>query len=305
MTRKEGYIDVDKMLKEIGINDVNMSKLIHEFRINILTNVGSKKLLSFNYNGKTYFYKYGKYNDPYNELVAEELAKDFGIRCITYDLAILNGIKGVISENYKEQNANYILGERLLGNYYNDADGDLEKYNNLKAIQFALEYRYQNHPNKNQIISNLMRQVVDIFLFDIIVCQYDRNSKNWELVENGECISIGPLFDNEGILNSNHETLFVALTLEEKSYDILWNVLEQFKMDISEEFINIIKEKLWIISEENLYKVFGRIENKTGYPMPEERKNFYVSNYRKHKKRLEEVLGLAVEREELNERKNR
>ena len=66
-----------------------------------------------------------------------------------------------------------------------------------------------------------------------------------------------------------------------------------------------IKDKLWIISEENLYKIFARIEEKTKYPIPKEIKSFYLIYYRKHRERLEEVLSLAKEGEKQNEGKNR
>ena len=169
MTRAEGFIEVDKMLNHIGISDVNMSNLTQESRIHMITNVGSKKLFSFNYAEKTYFYKYGKYNSPYNELVAEELAKDFGINCITYDLAVLNGLKGVISVNYKKENANYISGADLLYKCYGNTNKNLEVYNNLMGLWNALEYYYNEYPNKDEIVFSLMKKIVDMFIFDIII----------------------------------------------------------------------------------------------------------------------------------------
>lgn len=73
--------------------------------------------------------------------------------------------------------------------------------------------------------------------------------------------------------------------------DLLYKSLESFQKVSNENYVDIIKNKLWVIGEENLNKVFERIEKKTGYPMLEERKEYYLNGYKKHRERLEEILN--------------
>lgn len=299
MTRKEGFIEVDKMLQEAGIDTTGFDTILASPLVHIIKDNTTGIHFSFKYEGETYFYKHSFYIknglkiviNSYNELVAEELSKDFGISCIDYDLAILNSNQGVLSKNYKQEGIIYISGNELLQEFVNNAHG--RRYNTLENIWDALEYHYQNHQNKRAIISGLMKQIVNIYLYDIITCQIDRHSKNWEIMEKEDNRNIASLYDNSMILESKEENAVVSLGIDFiwADYESLWESIKQFQKVSSEEFTNIIKEKLWIISEENLNKVFERIEAKTGYPMPEERKNFYLNNYQEHKKRLEEILG--------------
>lgn len=310
MTRKEGFIEVDKMLQEIGIDTTNMNNISESPYINKEYFDETDFLFSFSYRNETYFYKYSnsKYVNPYNELVAEELAKDCGIPCANYDLAILNSYKGVLSKNFEKENTKYIDGSDLFYEYTSETSRDV--FNNIEDIWDVLEYYCYNYTNKKGIVQYLMKKIIDIYLFDIILCHCDRHLKNWKIMKYDDNIDIAPLYDNERILadyvDNNDGLVSMGMSLDYcNSCESLLESIKQFQKVSSKEFTNIIKEKLWIISEENLNKVFEKIEKKTGYPMPEERKEFYLSNYQKHRKRLEEVLNLTIEREKPNERKNR
>lgn len=324
MTRKEGFIEVDKMLQEIGVDTKDFDTILCSPLVHIIKDDMKGVHFSFKYKGETYFYKQSFYIkggspifiNPYNELVAEELAKDFDIPCIDYDLAIIGSNKGVLSKNFTISDTNYISGKDILGESIEYYDSDLENNlvkkivpskNDLEDIWDKLEIYYQNDPNKTEIIRYLMKRIVDIYLFDIITCQIDRHQENWQIMESMDGIDIVPLYDNERILVSNGDHAFVNLGINITwiNHENLWESIKQFQKMSSSEFTNIIKDKLWIISEENLYKLFDRIEQKTGYPMPEERKIFYFIYYQKHRKKLEEILGLTKEGEKQNERKNR
>lgn len=297
MERINGFINVDKMLKEIGVEHTNIDSLKNEIRINRIDKFfGLSLRLEFDYYGETYFYKCneGGLLFPYSELVAEELAKDYGIPCVSYDLATLNGKNGVISKNYKKKNVNYISAEDILSNYFNKYhDGkclNIDDYNNLDSIWTALDYRYKDSKNKIDITYHLMKQIVDVFLFDIITCQNDRHTRNWEIMEQDDNINISPLYDNERVLICSEEDATISMTINEIEDENLWETLKEFQHLSSNEFGNLIAKKLWIISEENLMSVFQRIEKKTNYPMPQEYKDFYLDGYKKHKERIEEIV---------------
>ena len=293
MTRKEGFIEVDKMLQELGVDTMSLQTIMESPLITVIDGNTHDIVLSFCYHNEIYFYKYSniKYIDPYNELVAEELAKDYGISCANYDLAILNSKKGVLSKNLKKNDVTYISGDDLIINARKDTH--IRSFHTLEGVWDSLEYRYYHYTNKRDIISHLMKKIVDIYLFDIILCHCDRHSQNWMIMENGSTVDIAPIYDNERILAISGDEADLSLCMYSNGwtdYENLWKSIRSFQGASSENYRNIIKEKLWIIGEENLGKVFERVEKKTGYPMPEERKNFYLSNYQEHKKRLEEVL---------------
>lgn len=95
MTRTKGFIELDEMLQEIGV-DTRVTRFIKESpKVNVIHDNQMSLVFSFDYHGETYYYKFtnAKNSSPYNELVAEELAKDFGIPCVSYDLAVLGDIR--------------------------------------------------------------------------------------------------------------------------------------------------------------------------------------------------------------------
>lgn len=309
MTRKEGFIEVDKMLQEIGVDTTNLNSILKSPQVREIDYIHESKIhFSFTYHNEIYYFKKDTYPNcsPYNELVADELAKDFGIPCVDYDLATLGRTtKGVISKNFRLENVQYISGNELFTNVWNKYH--VSTSNNLEDIWNAFEYRYRNLPNKREIIAKLTNKIVNIYLFDIITGQGDRHEGNWEIMEYENNLDIAPLYDNERILMNSSKNIEVCLITENSDvdYEKIDKSIKRFQKVSGEEFTNIIKEKLWIISEENLNKVFGRIEAKTGYPMPDEEKEFYLNGYQEHKRKLEEILGLTEEREEYNERKSR
>lgn len=307
MKRKNGFIDVDDMLRDIGIIDTSIDKL-NNYDKSIEVSMLEDNDINFNFihNGITYYFKYDNDIDPYDELIAEELAQDFGIPHVKYDLAIYDSKEGVISESFKQDNINYITGEEILAKFYVE-DNNTDAYNNLEAIWDAFEYRYRDYPNKKDIIEKLMRRLVHIFLFDIITCQSDRHPNNWQVMESEDDVDITQIFDNERILGARGLTNICSLTVEEKMFGNLYDNLRLFFGVSSEEFCNIIKDKIWIISKENLNLIFKRIEEKTGYPMPHGYRKYYLDGYNLHLQKLEQLLNdiKLKERDESNERKNR
>lgn len=302
MTRKEGFIDLDKILNDIGLDKMSDLKKMKNnpsksSTINVTKYIEDMNLsINFNYLGEQYFYKYYFYINPYNELLANELAKDFGLQNVEYDLAILDNKKGVLSKNFRKDNAIYIKGADILYGFWQERH--LDKHNNLYDIWDALEYRYHNHSNKRDIIEHLMNKIVSIFLFDIINCQGDRHCLNWEIVESENNIDIVPLYDNENILCANYHP--IMLTMIRQIGDDLEHSLDMFLKESSIEYKNLLKEKMWIIENENLKSAFKRIEEKTCYPMPEDVKEYYLIEYEKHRIFLKKQLGI----DEINERKH-
>lgn len=295
MNRIDGFIDISEMLQEIGVDTTNLESILESPFIDIIA--GWRYHFSFDYHGDRYFFKMKYCEDNnwynkhivYNELIVGELARDYGIPCIDYDLAVLGFYQGVLSKNYKLENVNYIYGDDLL-NDYEKSTGHFG-FNALPNIWCALEYRYQNNSNKKEFISKLMKRIVDIYLFDVITCQNDRHSQNWQIMESNNDVDIAPLYDNEIILKYRLDLATVELSMNGGG-ESLWESIEQFQNVSSDEYRNIIREKIWIISDSNLKAVFERVENKIGCALPDRYKYYLSGDYEAHKGMLEKTLDL-------------
>lgn len=286
MNRIDGYINLDEILKNKNVDITSVDTIIQSPLVKIAPN--SNYILLIELDNELYYFKYKKFISPYNELVINELAKDFGISTVDYDLAILNGKKGVLSKHFRKEDATYITGEKLLNDIDCDAFGTA---NNLETIWYALEHRYKDHFNKEKVVENLMNKIVNMFIFDIIVGQTDRHALNWEIEECENNIDIAPIYDNEQIfINWQGNTYLTLLVDEDSSYSSIKN-LETFKNISSDEYCDFIKNKLWIISDKNLESIFEKIKSKTGHPMPQEMKDYYLKEYQEHRKKLEKVLN--------------
>lgn len=321
MERQEGFIILDKILQEIGADITDFDSILASPLINKIKKNHTGTTFSFDYKGETYFYKYSSYKEsghsifinPYSELVAEELASDFGIPCASYDLAILKNCKGVLSKDFRKSGMNYFLwdsifNEKKINYYVSNSENDLVKKhrsprNVLDDIWDLLEMRY---PNQRETISYLMKKIVDIYIFDIITDQLDRHEENLQIMECLDAVDIAPIYDNERILLGTGIMDIVNLGVEfgRGFSENIFTSIKRFQAASGDEFSSIIYDKMWIIGEENLYSVFERIEKKTGYPMPEESKQYYLDEYRKHYEKLLNILG-CKERDDHNERKNR
>lgn len=285
MRRIEGFIDINRMLKK-----GELKKLEDYTDFSFIPNNMS---VFIDTNNEIYFFKHLLVGNPYSELLAEELLKDFQLPHAEYDLAIYNKEKGVITKNFRKKDKKYISGEEILKDYLNslnldNKEYDLGYYNNLETFWNAIEYRYKKHPNKDIIIEKLMNQLVNLFIFDILVENFDRYCKNYQIEEGKDDINLAPIYDNESIALYLRS---VSLGLEDG--DSFLNYYESLKkfIDVSDFKSNeIIKGKLWIISGENIDDALYRIERKTGYPVPDGIVVEYIKEFISHKEKIEKIL---------------
>lgn len=217
-------------------------------------------------NGIKYYFKIiYSVKDIYNELISEEIAKDFNIPCVHYDLADYNGMIGVICENFMKNNDTYIPMSRILDDTFSNLN-NTSYHNNLTDIWTAIDKRYKNQ----KITEKIVNQVVNVFIYDILIANIDRHSDNFGIIENGENVSLTPLFDNEKIL-SELSLLYGGYSLgvdeeDHKFFEIDLEPEEKYLMKFlnvsSNEYKELLKSKLWIIDEDNIERIFERIEDR-------------------------------------------
>lgn len=295
MQRIDGFIDIGEILN-IDSQDIlyfeQLLKILKEHnKVKVVKVYDACQLVfSFKWNGEDYFFKYDSKFSPFNELVFDEICSDLNIECINYDLAIIGNFKGLISKSFVKKEAKIITGETILGDYYKDpdvqkmiqkdisADLSLFCFNTFQDIWPALDYRYRNRVDKEQVVQYLMENLVKMFLVDSLVGQVDRHEENWQVLEcsNGD-VKFHPLFDNIRILSMHFPPLSESSfkVTSYKEYFLAENLREFIKIS-SQEFIDELANMLWVIKEDNLENIFERISKKIQYPMPNWLKEYYL-----------------------------
>lgn len=267
----DGFIDIDYLI------DNKYAKLINRD--------SSFSKFWFSFDKDEYFYKSEKHVEfIYNELIAEELAKDFDIPCAHYDIAAYDGNIGVISKNiFKKDDNKFSLSEIL----------DSSEHNNLEDIWDTFLYRYKDE----KIVERLMKEIVDVFMFDVLIANPDRHSGNIMITENKDKISVAPLYDNMLMLSSNSIRYgMYSIGIDREDYneeideDENMNLLFRF-LNVSDNiYKEIFESKLWVISPENIDKVIVRVENRINNEIPDYVKEFVKEQFVYNNRCINDVL---------------
>lgn len=210
--------------------------------------------------GKWYFYK-GPLSTFHlnNELIGEEISKYFGLESVHYDIAIKDGMKGVISENFYRPNYKYKKPSD-----YNLTSKKLDILKDIKKIcKTKEEYK------------KIKKELKRLFIRDLYTSQKDRSNNNL-LFKEKNTISLAPLFDYE-------------YSFLKRDIGIYFGVLGSLIID-KETKIKLQKDKefqkyICLIKKLDILSIINKIENKNKIIISEEEKAYY-SDYDKKIKKL-------------------
>lgn len=276
-----------------------------------------KKISSIHYvitiDGEEYYFK--KISNPYNELLAYEIARFLGLNAVSYDLAVFQNMFGVLSKDFKRKDCNYISGQELLFMYSrmpknlnilsnmgleqtennNFPDNAPYSYNinNLEVIWQAIEYRYQQLGIYVDM-EKIMNDLVMYFIFNILTLQNDGMAQNWILEESKYGINLCPSFDNELCFQINDDKKIPTGNLSTNFNDVglgNYRILEEFLKVSSCEYIELFKEKFNMLSFENFLKLIQRVENKIECSLPNDVKEKYIRLFLMNRQNIERVLN--------------
>lgn len=298
MNRVNGYIILDDFLDEEEMENEEFQssiKSLKEGKLNFWFYLDNEQRVFFKLCG----------GNEFNELVVEEILKELGISCAHYDLAIFNGIKGVISYDYKKGGVKYTKGYDILKEYYDyleannkfkdllpgekiplEEDKLLKPYNRLDIIWDALYYHYRDKENVYDIVKKLMQEMVQKRNVDLLLVNNDDHPYNWEIMEDGEEISLSPYYDSTRCFETDYPLL-------QTSYGNFGNIKEDleeyFRVSSEENVIEFIK-----LYEKIEGALLGRCINKamtrTSHKPSEEKIQSIFKIFNKNREVIKEVI---------------
>ena len=144
----------------------------------------------FEYRGKKYLFKEDFFdNHGLREVINEEMFKQLSLRNAKYDLAILDGKRGAITESFLEDDINYMRGTIFILKYGFEIDNcnTLENY-----LACLADKKFKGQP-KHFVIDELLKW----HIIDMLVSQYDRNIKNIGFFILPDKVITSPRFDSQ------------------------------------------------------------------------------------------------------------
>lgn len=327
MKRIDGYIDILPMLGielKTAIDGTGESEYRRAIELQnelakkedvvfIKNELGVKVVFSFDYAGETYYFKYDSQLWPENELFASILADDMNQPHVEYNLAICGPYRGVISKSFKKENCTYISGLDILASAHPEENPTFEdetdeeykgirllrhfvKDNSLEGIWDALEIRYQDRANGAEIVEKILSQLVDQYIFDTIIGNNDRHEQNWFIEESQDgSVNLVPPFDNANASSLVELSNFTVESYENRTEHIKYSLEHNIKKFLStsdEPFVKRLRERLWVLSEENIRRALHKMEKKTGCPLSTIKNSYYKYYAKERLASLQKMLSL-------------
>ena len=264
----------------LGRLDLNDSKILNDFII------GIKEKIWLERDNKKYLFKCGASNyEIYAELISSELAHQCGFPTAEYDIATVNGKTGVVTPSFLNMGDIIISGEK----YLKDADEiALQnnfpyhfKENSIKNIYEAVLMIDGKTDNVNKILFDLLQ----LWCFDIVILESDRNKTNWSIIRNREGNArLAPIYDCSTMARMNTDIVSVVGNL--RSENQIYNIIDsiQYSLKINDEkdcnfyrdleylcqrFPNEISLILESIKKINVDKAIEKVEDKINEGMEE------------------------------------
>ena len=236
----------------------------------------------FSYLGEDYYYKSNKtISNIYNELIAEKIANRLGISCCEYYLGSYFDSLGTISKMFPKDNY-FSMSDLLISTY-----GITKDKNNLEDISIMFDKTFPE-----EVSERLKSELLDIFLFDALIGNCDRNTDNYGLIVDGKP-RFAPLFDNENML-SDYSIYYGNYTLGiDKNDNEEENILYKLFAG-NEEAKKRLKEMLPVISDYSLEEIFYELEWE--YNINPYIKDEVLTKFRINRNMLEECIDSKVKR---------
>lgn len=133
-----------------------------------------------------YLFKIPKENtgEAWAEVIASKIGQLMGLKTMKADLAVYNGILGILSENFVHDDKEFYEGGDL---FFTIAE-DFDRYS----------LKYYDFPNIIKVLSefSLERNFIQIPIFDALIANQDRHCDNWGIIVYRAGYQLAPIYDN-------------------------------------------------------------------------------------------------------------
>lgn len=269
---------------------------------NEITNMVEYRLagLSFTYQGNDYYYKANKgFEYAYNELLAKKIADRLGIPCCEYYSANYKKTQGVVTKKFDAKN--YIPMVDILEKYYSNSSKSYDNENNLEDIWYAFDKMFDEDTT-----AKLMDELVNTFLFDILIGNIDRHNENIGIIVDEKGARFAPLFDNESMLD--YEAITdgeYCLGIEKGdpfgyNLDPQENLVYKFLKESDTLYTERLIEMLPVISDKSIKSIFAELKSE-GVEIPEEIINDRLKKFAINRQMIERyfIYHKGVEEDEI------
>lgn len=160
-----------------------------------------------------------RYGEDWAEKISCELAELLGLPHASYELAVYNDSRGVISPNFITQRGEYLTqGNMLLQNFFSN----VTENPNIQYIDHVYDIMVntiKNKPinfNSYSDIKSASEFFVGYLMFDALISNQDRHNENWGMVESNVGNHLAPSYDHGASLARNESDQIRKDRLETK-----------------------------------------------------------------------------------------
>lgn len=200
------------------------------------------------------------------EVLGSYIAKEIGLMCPKYKI--------VMPDNKDEEV--FAISEDLnkYGKFITAFDlGLLREHNaSLLSIEKFLEKKFLNNPTYSSKIPEVFNDIIKMYVFDILFCNWDRRSNNWGLIFTKDTMQLA-ILDNENLLDNdfNHtissqdngvewlKNIKRAMTNEQRKERLI-NDLTNFFDSFNSEYILLFENIFNLLTPEYFKKILNQIE---------------------------------------------
>lgn len=252
----------------------------------------------------------------YSELFNMYLMKLYGLNPAYYDLASYKGKDGVITINILNDNEFMIDGSHIMSSDESYTKKELIEHNNLEMLESIIKTWCND---KGYIYNDaIMLGLNDLFIYDLLTLQPDRNPSNYAVAVNKETLNTRLVyFDNSNMLfcdkreiidlyskgkidlEKERESLktFLLFKKEDTCFDRKEDLFKSYYECADLERRAYIKNILGMMSSENLIQIFNSIENERHFKLPNEFKRMIVGTYNSYHLVLNEIINQIDEKD--------
>lgn len=259
----------------------------------------------------------------YSEIIAAEVAKKLNIPCANYELATINGQKGIITESIVKDDEDMITLEDFVGGVQSHPDepANVDFKYTAKQLENRLDIGGYDKETKRAIMKDFYNRAA----FDFIVGETDRHSENISFIyKKGDHknIKMAPLYDTENAFCLGEESQMVKYYSIDSNMgiqaakDVIPKMVVVPQKDASAERINLATLDELLMEEEyesesdallfdaidnvDMDEIFENLESKMNADLPFEVKKVAKQFISFKKKRAEQMLygKIDIERDE-------